>query len=166
MPDLVIAIDDPAADDVRRLLERHLAFAYANSPPEHVHALDESGLSEPSVTFFSARRSGSLVGVGALKQLDETHGEIKSMHTSEQVRGQGVGRAMLDHLLAVASARGYRRVSLETGSTDEFAPARTLYASAGFVPCEPFAAYRASEWNTFMTLELGEFGERGSLGAR
>ena len=92
--------------------------------------------------------------MGALKQLHEGHGEIKSMHTAEEVRGRGAGRAMLDHLLAVARARGYGRVSLETGTMAAFGPARALYAGAGFVVCEPFAGYRASVNSVCMTLEL------------
>ena len=77
------------------------------------------------------------------------------MHTAEAARGRGVGRAMLAHLLAVARAGGFRRVNLETGTTAAFAPARTLYRSAGFVPCGPFGGYQPSADNTFMTLALG-----------
>jgi putative acetyltransferase len=152
--DLVIAVDDPRAADVADLLSTHLAFSYEVSPPEHVHALDIEGLLDPAVTFFSARHNGALVGVGALKQLDGVHAELKSMHTREAVRGQGVGRAMVRHLLAVAAGRGYRRVSLETGSTEEFRPAHRLYTRAGFVVCEPFGEYTVNPYSTCMTLEL------------
>jgi putative acetyltransferase len=151
---LVIAVDDPRSADVRALLERHLAFAHEHSPPEDVHALDVDGLVDPAITFYSARRDGELLAVGALKELDETHGELKSMHTAEVARGNGIGGAMLTHLLEVARARGYRRVSLETGSMDAFVPARSLYARAGFVPCEPFADYPDSPNSTCMTLAL------------
>ncbi len=105
-------MDDPRADDVRKLLQRHLAFARANTPPEGVHALDMDGLLDPAVTFFSFRRDGELLGVGALKQLDRHHGELKSMHTAQAARGRGIGRAMLDHLIGVARERGCLRVSL------------------------------------------------------
>ncbi|MGH8890034.1 MAG: GNAT family N-acetyltransferase [Acidothermaceae bacterium] len=149
-----IAIDDPRNADVRALLERHLVFADSHSPPEDVHALDAERLVDPAITFFSLRRNGELLAVGALKQLDDGHVELKSMHTAQEVRGQGLGRAMLDHLLAVASERGYRRVSLETGSMQAFAPARSLYASAGFVECGPFADYGPSDYSTFMTIAL------------
>jgi putative acetyltransferase len=149
-----ISVDDPRAEDVRELLERHLAFAHANTPPEDIHALGIDGLLDPAVTFFSFRRSGELVGVGALKQLDGHHAELKSMHTAQEARGRGIGRAMLDHLIGIARDRGCRRVSLETGSMDAFAPARSLYASAGFRPCGPFGDYRPSRNNTFMTLSL------------
>jgi putative acetyltransferase len=151
---IVIATDDPRAGDVRELLERHLAYANANSAPEDVHALDVDALLDPSVTFFSLRVDGELLGVAALKRLDERHAEIKSMHTVEAARGRGIGRAMVDHLVAVARERGYRRLSLETGSGTAFAPARGLYASAGFTPCAPFAGYWASPASAYMTLSL------------
>jgi putative acetyltransferase len=150
----LIAVDDPRRADVRALLERHLAFALSTTPPEHSFALDVAGLLDPAITFFSFRADGALLGVGAIKQLDPEHGEIKSMHTVQAARGQGVGRAMLSHLLDVARSRGYRRVSLETGTMVEFAPARALYESAGFVACGPFGDYRPSEDNCFMTLRL------------
>ena len=149
-----IAPDDPRADDVRALLERHLEFARRNSPPEDTHALDVDGLVEPGVTFFSFRREGELLGVGALKELDHRHAEVKSMHTVEAARGQGIGRAMVDHLVEVARERGFSRVSLETGSGAVFAPARALYAAAGFEPCEPFAEYGPSATSSYMTLPL------------
>jgi putative acetyltransferase len=154
MDGIDIAADDPRADDVRALLARHLAFAHEETPPEHVHALDLSGLLDPTVTFFSARRDGDLVGIGALRELDRDHGELKSMHTAAEERGRGVGRAMVDHLLGEARIRGYRRVSLETGTTEAFAAARSLYAGAGFTPCGPFGDYRPSPDNAFMTLAL------------
>ncbi|MDE3085516.1 MAG: GNAT family N-acetyltransferase [Acidobacteriota bacterium] len=152
--DLEIAVDDPRADDVRALLSTHLSFSRASSPPEFSFALEVDELTEPGVTFFSARRRGALVGVAALKRLDEDHVELKSMHTREDERGQGVGRALVDHLLDHARREGYRRVSLETGTTDEFLAARTLYGRAGFAPCPPFGDYRASDFNTFMTILL------------
>jgi putative acetyltransferase len=146
-----IAIDDPRRDDVRALLEQHLAFARASTPAEYVHALDLQGLLDPSITFFSLRLDGRLLGVGAIKELDPQHAEIKSMHTSKDARRQGVGRAIVAHLLAVAAERGHRRVSLETGMTDTFEPARRLYADAGFVPCDPFGSYSDTGSNFFMT---------------
>jgi len=109
---------------------------------------------DPAIAFYSYRDGPALLGVGALKELGPGHGEIKSMHTAEQARGRGVGRAMLSHLLDVARDRGFRQVSLETGTMEAFAPARALYASAGFIQCAPFADYRPSADNYFMTLEL------------
>jgi putative acetyltransferase len=152
----LISIDDPRVDDVRELLARHLSFAGANTPPEDIHALEVDALLDPAVTFFSFRLDGDLLGVAALKQLDGEHAEIKSMHTAQAARGRGIGRALVEHLVAVARARGYRRLSLETGSGPAFAAARRLYASAGFTPCGPFAEYRSSPNSAYMTLTLGQ----------
>ncbi len=152
--EIVIAVDDPRADDIRGLLEKHLSFAREESPPEDVHALDIDGLVDPAVTFYSVRRGGELLGIGALKRIDASHAEIKSMHTSAAARCQGIGRAMVEHLVDSAAHQHYRRVSLETGSMDAFAPARRLYAKVGFVPCAPFANYPDSVNSAYMTLSL------------
>ena len=152
--DGVIAPDDPRADDVSALLAAHHAFANANTPPEHIHALDVSGLLDPAISFFTFRVDGEALAIGALKRLDADHAELKSMHTAAAARGRGIGRAMVEHLVGVARAAGFRRVSLETGTSPAFEPAHALYASAGFVPCEPFAGYSPSPSNTFMTLSL------------
>lgn len=149
-----IAVDDPRNPDVRELLEQHLTFAFGQTPPEHSFALDADKLLDPAITLFSFREDGALLGVGALKQLEPWHGEIKSMHTAKAARGRGVGRAMLTHLLDVAAARGLHRVSLETGTMTAFAAARALYASAGFEPCGPFGDYLPSDDNCFMTLKI------------
>jgi putative acetyltransferase len=156
MRDGTISVDDPRADDVRALLAVHLTFARSQTPPEDAHAMDVDGLLDPAVTFFSYRAGGTLLAVGALKQLDTRHAEIKSMHTAQAARGRGLGRVMLEHLIAVARERGYLRLSLETGSMASFTPARSLYASAGFEVCEPFADYRESPNSTYMTLALAE----------
>lgn len=151
---LEISIDDPRAEDVQRLLAAHLAFSRGVTPAGYAYALEVDQLVDPSVTFFGAREAGRLVGVAALKRLDDSHVELKSMHTAEADRGRGVGQAMVAHILAHARSVGYVRVSLETGTTSEFAPARALYARAGFEPCGPFAGYTASPYNTFMTMRL------------
>jgi putative acetyltransferase len=154
VPDGEISIDDPRAEDVRELMERHLAFAHSNTPPEDVHALDVDGLLDPAITLFSFRFDGELLGVGALKQLDGRHAELKGMHTAQVARRRGIGRSMVDHLIGVARDRGFRRLSLETGSTAAFAPARSLYARTGFRPCGPFGDYGPSPNSAFMTLQL------------
>jgi putative acetyltransferase len=135
-----IAVDDPTRSDVRALVERHVEFA--------------DGLIDPAITVFSFRAHGTVLGIGALKRLGPHHAEIKSMHTAEAARGRGIGRAILAHLVDVAHTLGVRRVSLETGTTLAFAPARALYEDVGFVECGPFADYQPSEDNLFMTLEL------------
>ena len=147
-------VDDPRKPEVRAILERHLTFCLTETPPEHSFALDVDGLLDPAVTFISYRDGDILLGVAAIKELDPEHAEIKSMHTAAEARGLGVGRALVDHLVATAAGRGYHRVSLETGTMEAFAPARALYANVGFEPCGPFGDYAESPDNTFMTLEL------------
>lgn len=150
----VIEVDDPRAEDVRTLLAAHMRFAREQSPREDVHALDVDGLLDPTVTLYSVRAEGRLLAVGALKRLDHEHVEVKSMHTEEAARGRGIGRALLEHLVAVARSNGYRRISLETGTPEAFEPARLLYASAGFMECPPFGPYRDSPWSVCMTMLL------------
>lgn len=158
MTGLTIDVARPTDDDVRALLERHLAFANDHSPGEHVHALDVDGLLDPAVTFFAARSDGDVVGVGALRQLTDTHIELKSMHTAAAARGRGVGAAMVGRLLAEARDRGCTRVSLETGTGAAFEPAHALYAAHGFAQCEPFGTYTANDFSICMTLDLAAGG--------
>lgn len=139
---------------MRALLDRHLAFAHEVTPADHVHALEVDDLADPAVTVFAARREGALVGVGAIRELHAEHGELKSMHTAEVARGQGVGHAVLEHLLSVARGRGYRRVSLETGTMDAFAPARALYSAVGFEPCDPYGEHTRNHFSICMSLEI------------
>jgi len=119
-----------------------------------VHALDLDGLKRDTITFWAATLRGQLVGCIALKELTPSHGEIKSMHTLAEARGSGVGRALLEHLLAVAAERSYEQLSLETGSMDGFRPARELYAGYGFITCPPFADYFEDPNSICMTLRL------------
>lgn len=140
---------------VLRLLEDHLADMHATSPPESVHALDVTGLQDPAVTFWVVGDGEQLLGCVALKQLDPEHGELKSMRTDAAARGRGLGRLLLGHVLAEARARGYRRLSLETGTEDFFAPARALYLSAGFTETVPFADYTLDPNSVYLTIELG-----------
>ena len=140
--------------EVLALVELHLRAAFDNSPPGSVFALDVSGLRDPAVTVWTAWDGGALLGMGALKRLDAGHGELKSMRTAPAALRRGVGRTMLDHLIAEARARGYRRLSLETGSNEPFAPARAMYARAGFEECGPFADYSATCFSRYFTLAL------------
>jgi putative acetyltransferase len=146
--------DDLTSPQVLALLEAHLRDMRRETPPESMHALDLSGLRGPGVSFWTAWSGPELLGCGALKELDPGHGELKSMRTAEAHRHEGVARAMLAHILAVARARGYRRLSLETGAQPGFEPARRLYAAAGFRPCPPFASYRPDPLSVFFTLTL------------
>ena len=149
-----ISVDDPRRPEVRALLERHLGFCLSETPPEHSFALDVDGLLDERVTFVSCRDGDTVLGVAAIKELDARHAEIKSMHTAAEARGRGVGRALLSYLLDTARTRGYRLVSLETGTTPGFAAARALYESAGFTPTGPFGGYPETGDNTFYSLAL------------
>ncbi len=146
-----IEVDEPTRADVLALLTEHLADMYATSPPESVHALDPTALTAPAVTFWTARVDGVLLGCGALKELDPTHAEIKSMRTSPAARGRGVATGILGHLLSTAAGRGYRRLSLETGAQEFFAPARRLYQRHGFTLCPPFGDYLPDDNSVFLT---------------
>ena len=149
-----IRIDDLRGQEIADLLKAHLAFCRAASPPESTHALDLDGLRAPAVSFWSVWEGPDLIGCGALKEIDPTHGEIKSMHTAARHRGRGVGIAILKHIVAEARARGYRRLSLETGSMAAFAPARALYTGFGFTECAPFDTYKLDPNSVFMALDL------------
>lgn len=149
-----IRLDDLTAPEIIALLEEHLRCMARVSPPESRHALNLDGLRQPDITFWTIWNGPDLAGCGALKQLDQQHGEIKSMRTAYAYQRQGVASQMLRHLLAEAQRRGYRRLSLETGSMDYFEPARKLYASFGFTHCGPFATYLKDPNSVFMTKKL------------
>jgi len=148
---LDIRADDLTGEAVLALLACHLDLMRSTSPPEHVHALDLDGLRAPEVSAWTAWHDDTLVGCAALKALGNSHGEIKSMHVASEARGKGVGAALLRHILDEASRRSLTRLSLETGSTSHFAPARALYGVYGFENCGPFADYERSKHSTFMT---------------
>lgn len=149
-----IAVDNLQGAGVLQLLEEHLADMYATSPPESVHALDVDALKHPSITFWSAQDNGDILGCIALKELDAQHGEIKSMRTSSAARNRGVASQLLSHLIHEAKARGYQRLSLETGAEDYFIAARALYEKNDFQYCDPFASYQPDPNSKFMTREL------------
>ena len=146
--------DDLTGPEVVALLEQHLAEMASHTPAESVHAMPVARLTGPDITFWSVWSQGRLAGCGALKEIDPTHAEIKSMRVADDFRRQGVGEMILLHLLTAARARGVERVSLETGSNPPFEAARQLYARHGFVECEPFADYVLDPWSVFMTQHL------------
>ncbi|MDU4695911.1 MAG: GNAT family N-acetyltransferase [Paenibacillus sp.] len=148
---VTIQLDDLSGSEIIAFIGEHLSNMAENSPPESIHALNVDGLKRPDVTFWSAWINGELVGCGALKELDGEHGEVKSMRTALAHRGKGVAKQVLAHLLEEAGRRGYRRVSLETGSMEAFAPARKLYESFGFTYCGPFGDYIEDPNSVFMT---------------
>ena len=149
-----IELDDLSRPAIQELLREHLRSMHALSPPESVHALDIDKLRRPEITFWSAWDDAVLLGCGALLELDRQHGEVKSMRTPEARRRTGAGRALLMHIVEVARARGYERLSLETGSMAAFVPAHRLYESAGFTRTGPFGAYTEDPHSIFMTLLL------------
>ncbi len=142
-------------DDVVALLELHFAEMRADSPPEACHVLPLNGLRDPAIRFFAIRDGdGGLLGVGALKSLDPYRGEIKSMRAAPAALGQGVGRDLLAHLIAEARIAGLTRLSLETGNSELFAPARKLYESGGFTSCGPFGGYPPGPFTHFYSREI------------
>ena len=149
-----IITDDLSDPRIAAFLEEHIEDMLSVSPPESKHALDLDGLKQPDITFWSVWEDDLLIGCGALKELDSTHAEIKSMRTSRRKRSRGVGSKIRNHLLSVANSRGYQRLSLETGSMPFFEPARKLYRKFGFVDCAPFADYRLDPNSVFMTIDL------------
>ena len=151
---LRIRVGDLTDSRILALLETHLEGARANSPACSVHALDLSGLQGPGMTFWAMWDDDAVVGMGALKVLDPTHGEVKSMHTAKAVRGRGAATQMLRHIIAEARARGLTRLSLETGATEYFHPAHALYRRHGFVDCPPFGGYVADGFSLCMTRDL------------
>jgi putative acetyltransferase len=161
-----IRLDDLTGARIRALLAEHLESMHALSPPESVHALDVAALRGSDVTFWTAWSDGELLGCGALKALGPSHGEIKSMRTATAHRRKGVGRAMLEHIVAEARRRGYSRLSLETGSMAAFEPARRLYESFGFEYCAPFADYAEDPNSVFLTrtLDPRDAGDTGLAG--
>ena len=149
-----IETDDLSRDAVHELLAEHLADMHATSPPESVHALDLTGLTDPAVTVWTLWNDAAVLGCAALKELSIVEGEIKSMRTSTAARGRGVATRLLTHVIDEARRRGYERLSLETGSQDFFAPARRLYRRHGFVACPPFGNYVSDPNSTYLTLPL------------
>ena len=151
---LSFRIDDLSGEPTRGLIARHLAGMRAITPPGSVHALDVDALREPGVTFWSVWVENEIAGCGALKQLDARRGEIKSMRVADRFLRRGVGRAMLEHLIGEARARGMESLWLETGSSEAFTPAHRLYQSAGFKRCGPFGDYIDDPLSVFMTLAI------------
>ncbi len=144
-------LDDPRVNDMIRI---HVARAAAETAPGSNHALDVSGLKAPGVEFWTLWQDGEPVGMGALKRLDATDGEVKSMYVLPKTRGTGAGSLILGHIIAAAKGHGLTRLSLETGSWDYFAPAWALYRRFGFVECPPFADYVPDPNSLFFTVEL------------
>lgn len=151
---IVIALEHPVQEDLALLHQRHTADMHADTPPGSIHMLSAGALAAPGIRFFVMREDGHPVGMGALKRIDAGHAEIKSMHVLMELRGRGLARMLLGHLVASARESGFRRISLETGAQPSFGAARALYLGAGFEICAPFDGYLDDHHSTFMTLSL------------
>ena len=151
-----IEIDDVSRPEVLALLEEHLRNMHEITPSEFVFAFDANKLRAPGVTMWTAWDGDTLLGCAALKELSPTEGEVKSMRTPAKLRGRGVGRALLNHILDAARERGYRELWLETGNHPAFTPAQSLYRSVGFELCGPFGGYEDNGFSVFMSLRLDD----------
>ncbi len=151
---LTIREDDLSGEATRALLTLHLSGMHANSPAGHVFALDLSGLQAANVTVWTAWVGTEIAGIGAMKEIGDGVGEIKSMRTHPDHLRKGVGAAILEHIIEQAQARGLRRLSLETGSGPAFEPALALYRRRGFAAGEAFGDYTRSDFNQFLHLTL------------
>ena len=151
---LEIREDDPTHERIVRFLRNHLEHMIEITPPGSVHALDAQALRAPDITFWAAWEGAELLGCGALRELDSSSGELKSMCTAETHRGRGIASRMLEHIIEEAERRAYDRLYLETGAMPEFAPARSLYLRYGFEYRGPFAEYVDDPNSVFMTRAL------------
>ena len=149
-----IKIDDLKDGKVVSLLESHLNKMYEYSPPESVHALDHEKLRDPSVTFWSASIGGEIAGCGALKELSTDEAEIKSMKTNDLFLRKGVASNLLEEIIVAAKVRGYKTISLETGTHEAFTPAIKMYKKHGFKECEPFGDYTRDPHSCFFSKKL------------
>jgi putative acetyltransferase len=149
--EIAITVEGSLTDELAQVLQAHWLFCTSSTPIEHVYALDAAKLFNPDITVFGARIAGELVGVGAMRKLDQHHAELKSMHTLAKSRGLGVGKAMVAHIEDFARSSRIDRMSLETGTNEEFRPARELYKSLGYNSCDAFGDYVLSEDNMCMT---------------
>lgn len=152
---LSIAEESPLGADLADLHARHVAAMHFDTPPESIHMMDAGQLAAPGIRFFVMRRDGQPIGMGAFKRLsDPALAEIKSMHVLAELRGQGLAKAMVDHLIAAARADGVRRLLLETGAQESFSAARALYLRLGFVACPPFEGYVEDPWSVFLGRDI------------
>lgn len=149
-----IRVDDLTGEKITALIHQHLSGMHDITPAESVHALPLEKLKQPDITFWSVWDQDDLMGCGALKELNPTHGEIKSMRTASAHLRKGVAGKLIEHLLLEARLRGYTRVSLETGTSEEFVAAQRLYEKYGFTYCGPFADYKLDPNSVFMKLDL------------
>ena len=141
--------------EVHELLVKHFIELRSVSPEGSAHVLDINGLKDPTITFWSLWESNNLMGSGALKFLDKNHGEFKSIRVNDKFRDQGYGIKVIHHLIGEAKKLDIKRLSLETGAGDFFAPARKLFTKCGFKTCEPFSHYKYDINSVYMSMLIG-----------
>ena len=139
---------------VNELLTKHFIELRSVSPPGSTHVLDIPGLKDPTIRFWSLWDGDNLVGCGALKLLEKEHGEFKSIRVADKFRKNGMGEKIIAHLIDQAKQIGIKRLSIETGSGDFFAPARKLFTKFGFKKCKPFAHYKDDPNSCYFSLEI------------
>jgi putative acetyltransferase len=154
MNSVQIRIDDLRGPEVAALLQEHLDGVASVTPEKSRHALNLDELRQPGITFWTAWIGAEIAGCAALRELDASHAELKSMRTTSRFLRQGVGSALLEHIIAEARRRGYRRLSLETAVFEYFVPAHRLYHKFGFRPCGPFEGYAEDPNSHFTTMIL------------
>ena len=149
-----IVVDDLSGPAIAAFLTEHIEEMRSITPLESKHALDLDGLRRPEITFWSVLDGDTVVGCGAVKAIDASHAELKSMRTARARKRSGIASMLLEHILGEAIRMGFDRISLETGSAEFFQPARSLYQKYGFDYCEPFADYTLDPHSVFMTRTL------------
>ncbi|MFS1526200.1 GNAT family N-acetyltransferase [Microbulbifer sp. 2304DJ12-6] len=159
-----IEVDDLSSPLVAQFLEEHLEDMRAISPPESKHALDLEALKSSNITFWTVWDENKLAGCGAIKELDSSHAEIKSMRTDPEFRNKGIASFILEHIIEISTESGYKRLSLETGSMPFFKPAHRLYEKYGFEYCKPFADYVEDPYSKFMSKNLSTKPNRVMVG--
>jgi putative acetyltransferase len=137
--------------DVNQLLKKHFIELRAASPEGSAHVLDILGLKVPSIKFWSLWENDQLMGCGALKFLDENHGEFKSIRIHDNFKGKGKSIKIINHLIEKARLLNIKKISIETGAGNFFIPARKLFDNCGFKPCAPFAHYKEDVNSLYLT---------------
>lgn len=150
----IVGVEPLVRADLRALVQAHFDEMITMSPPEVSGVIDLPGFADPAITLYAMREGDLLLGCGALRELSPDAGEIKTMRIASEVRGRRLGGELLDHLLAEARRRGYRRVYLETGAEPFFTTARSLYRSRGFTQRGPFGDYKEHPHCVFMELRF------------
>ena len=138
--------------EVHEFLIQHFIELRSVSPEGSAHVLDIAGLKDPSIKFWSLWDENDLIGSGAIKFLDDEHGEFKSIRVSDKFRGKGNGLKIINHLIIEAKKLNIKRLSLETGAGDFFSAARKLFNKCGFEPCEPFSHYKKDINSIYMAM--------------